>query len=341
MGSNQLEGMNLSNSCDLAILCQTCNALEAPWECCYWDEKHGSKDRFQSRDFHVTHNKLRSEAWKASFAKMQGELRGVISELRIKSPTSLPSRFIPEVKLANRDRKNSLDVIQRVKLPIIAVSLSEFFDGTRKLRRLYRAESLGLNRYLEYDGQVLLTTDVPDTLCEYFLKRPGELRRTVERLGPSFVTTPDTSCYHNLPATISLYNIDRAIIATAQLADTQALVIGLALGSNSIQLLDHVGVLREIGCNIIALPLYEFRRSGQYGLARHRVQLLRSVPGTPILALSCTPWRGKRLILANYYSSWSWFPPARGEKFNLDETVQRLNRLVRRCQAAATQEVFA
>jgi hypothetical protein len=265
----------------------------------------------------------------------------VISTLHVRAAHSFNSHFIPEVKLADRDRAKALEIVRRLEVPIIAVSLGEFFDGTRKLKRFYRAQAVGLHKFLGFDGDMILTTDVSDSLCEYFLRRPKELKRTVNTLLPTFVTTPDTSCYHNLPATVSRYNIDRAIVATADLAETATEVVGLALGSNSLQLLDHVKILKKIGCAIIAVPLYEFRRSRQTDIARHRIKLVKSESGAAVFALSCTPWNGRNLIRAKYYSSWSWFPPRRGQAFDPHATLARLRRMIRRCSDEASQEELA
>lgn len=329
-----------SSSCDLANVCQTCNALEAPWECCYWDSKNGGLCRFHGSSFHVGHSKLTSHSWASALESSLSKAENIVSSVRLSSQDSFPSPFIPEVKLGIKNSSRALAIIRETGVPIIAVSLGEFYNGTRELARLRVARTLGMRRLLHFDGQVLLTTDVPDELCEHFLRHPEALRDTVKCLNPDFVTTPDTSCYHNIPAAISLYNICRAVIATGYLVDVNAKVVGLALGSNTNQLLQHARSLIKMGCKILAVPLYEFRRLGLHQLARHRVTLLRRDSGAKTLALSCSPWRGERLILADYYSSWSWFPFSSGAS-SLEEGVLKLNRFLQRCREHSSQEVFA
>src|SRR5713226_1748624 len=129
MDLNQPEGTNSSINCDLANLCGTCNALEAPWECCYWDEKQGSADRFQDLIFHANHGRLHSQSWRSQLDVAHKEAGEVISTLQVKEAQSFNSHFIPEVKLADRDRAKALEIVRRLEIPIIAVSLGEFFDG--------------------------------------------------------------------------------------------------------------------------------------------------------------------------------------------------------------------
>jgi hypothetical protein len=313
----------ISSRCELAAICGTCNASEAPWECCFWDEKVGGRCRFHDSPFHVPHRTLLSRDWAESLTSIKLEADSVLDRVRVKSPETLPSTFLPEVKLASQDKSRAMAIIREANVPIIAISLGEFYHGTRMLRRrLQIARTIGLRRFLHFDGQVLLTTDFPDELCEYFLGRPQELRANVEGLNPDFVTTPDSSCYHNIPAAISLRNIRRAIIATEYLAGTDAQLIGLALGSNTEQLVQHSQFLTRLGCRILAVPLYEFRRLGLHELARHRIT-----------------WKGDRLVLADYYSSWSWFPFSQ-DATNAEDGAKKLARFLRNCQNSASQGVF-
>jgi hypothetical protein len=331
---------NSSLECDLATTCQTCNALEFPYECCYWDTKMGGRCLFRSKQFHVKHDVLASPEWRTNFARTLREAKAAESAIKLRGPRSLPTRFIPEVKLSRRDKQRSLAIIQRLGIPIIAVSLSEFYDGTRRLGRLKIAKRIGLSKYLGYNGKIWLTTDVPDDLCEHFLRRPKELRNDIIDLNPSFASTPDSSCYQRIPAAISLLNIARTIIATETLSDLDVEFIGLALGSNTSQLLEHAATLQKLGCSLIALPLYEYRRLGLDEIARFRVAQLRSKIRSGVIALSCSPSAGKRLILSDYYSSWSWFSFTDASNFNIDYGTQRLRRFLNRARELSSQRAL-
>lgn len=261
------------------------------------------------------------------------------SSVTLAGAASLHFPFIPEVKLGPRDRTRSLSIIRKLEVPIIAISLGEFYNGTRALRRLAAARRQGLSSYLCFDGRILLTTDVRDSLCEHFLRNPVELRHDIEALDPTYVTTPDASTYYNVPASISLLNICRTVGILEKLVDVKSKFVGLALGSNTPQLLWHARILLSIGCNVLATPLYELRRSGHDDLARHRVDRLRGL-GAKVLALSCSPSRGKKLVRADYYSSWSWSAFKTGDKMS-DIGLHKLLRFVNSSRNEASQRVFA
>jgi len=192
---------------------------------------------------------------------------------------------------------------------------------------------------LGFEGHILLTTDVRDKLCEHFLRYPLKLRYDIEGLDPTYVTTLDASTYYNVPAAVSLFNIYRTIIALGNLTGIKSHFIGLTLGSNTLQLLWHGKTLLSLGCNILATPLYELRRSGHHDLARHRVDKLREL-GAKVLALSCSPSRGRKLVRADYYSSWSWSHFGAYDR-TPEPAREKLRRFVHSSRQEASQEVLA
>src|SRR5438445_5674341 len=159
-------------NCDLLPVCQNCNAVEEPYECCYWDNGKGDSCNLDKRTFHVNHSILKTADWRDQLSNARERAQDVISSVKLAGAESLHFPFIPEVKLGRKDRSRSLSIIRKLDVPIIAVSLGEFYNGARPRKRLARARKQGLSVYLGFEGHILLTTDVRDKLCEHFLRYP-------------------------------------------------------------------------------------------------------------------------------------------------------------------------
>ena len=154
----------------------------------------------------------------------------------------------------------------------------------------------------------MLTTDVRDRLCDFFLDKPDYFVEMVNALAPEYLTTFDSYTYNDIPTYISEIGICRTLIGLEYLEQTDAKLIGLVLGSNSSQVLAHSRKLVSAGIKLLAYPSYEFRRQRMDEVLGSRLRLLHHYLTLPVLALSCSANPARRTIQAEYYSSLSWFP---------------------------------
>ncbi|MBI2125900.1 MAG: hypothetical protein HYU02_01080 [Thaumarchaeota archaeon] len=182
----------------------------------------------------------------------------------------------------------------------------------------------------------MLTTDIKDVFCDEILSDIGKFAKLVKALAPDYMTTLDSYTYYNIPAYISRVNILRTIIGAKEIADLNVKFVGLVLGSNLYQIREHIIALKKMGCNLFAYPCYELRRDGQHELLRARTSLVREYGGK-LLALSCSPWRGRREILADYYSTHSWFPIRKGPQSYMKAGIEKLEAKLKASNRASAQ----
>jgi hypothetical protein len=234
-------------------------------------------------------------------------LSQVTNPLFLRSATSLPSPFIPEIMPVGKDQQEALSIAKDVGVPIIAVSLQNFFRGTRETLLLRRARKSGLHHFFDYSGDIILTTDVKDRLCDLFVENPNYFRAFAEQLSPDYLTTFDTYTYSNIPGCIARIKILEATLSSYQLMNLNCKIVGLALGATPDQVYNHVEVLTKLGCKIIAHPVYEFRKEADTDSIRWRIRLSRKLRAK-VLLLSCSPGlTARRRVYSDYYSTWSWF----------------------------------
>jgi hypothetical protein len=206
-----------------------------------------------------------------------------------------------------KDNQEALSIAKDIDVPIIAVSLQNFFRGTHETLLLRRARQSGLHHFFGYSGEIILTTDVKDRLCDLFVENPDYFRAMAEQLKPDYLTTFDTYTYSNVPACIARIKILEVMLSSYRLMDLSCKIVGLALGATPDQVYNHVEVLTKLGCKIIAHPVYEFRKEADTDSIRWRILLSKKL-GAKVLLLSCSPGlTARRRVYSDYYSSWSWF----------------------------------
>jgi hypothetical protein len=323
-----VSGQSANPVCDLLDICQVCNAHEYPNECWYLTKRLTGQQAPPSVEALLSKHPSRDIP---PLMKKLGELRteadSVVRRLRLKNVAdSLPSSYIPEVRPVGSDSRVAIQVVSKLGFPIIVVSLEKFYHGIEETGELRQAKKVGLRKFLRYDGLILLTTDVRNRLCDFFLDKPDYFVLTVNALAPDYVTTFDSYTYYDLPTYISEIGICRTLIALESLDQVESKVIGLVLGSNSLQVLNHSRQLIEVGIKLLAYPSYEFRRQRTDEILSLRLSVLRHYLRTPVLALSCSANPSQRVIRADYYSSLSWFPFSASDP--VVEGMKRLRRKV-------------
>ena len=319
---------NMEFHCDLKGLCVSCVTSLPPFQCCYQEFLLTKRECNFGRCFftkycpHANINSFR-EKQKAVLNLLKYDRKAIF-----KNPaTSLPANFVPEVMPMKKECEQALAILKEVETPIIAVSLQNFFDGVRETSLLTRARRDGLNKFFDYSGQILLTTDVKDRLCDKFVENVNYFRALIESLKPDYLTTFDTYTYSNIPACISRIKMQQALASSRKLVDLDCKTIGLSLGATPDQVLEYVKELKKMGSRIVAFPVYEFRKKNDTFSIRWRIFLARKLKLKTLL-LSCSPGSSaQRKVYADYYSSYSWFASTNSRKQNAFE--RRKKRVIR------------
>ena len=312
--------------------------MEYPNECWYWSSKLGvgaipPRAIRYLKQYPVSARELTSQ-----LESLEAEAISAIDNVHFRNVAKeLPSAYVPEVRPVGRDFRWGIKIVNAVKAPVIAVSLEKFYSGIHdETRQLLQAKRQGIHRYLGYDGEVLLTTDVRDQLCDYLVAKPDYFAKTINQLSPDYVTTLDSYTYCDLPTYIATINIRRTLKTLPSLQDLQCKVIGLVLGSNTGQVLAFAESLVRCGIKLLAYPSYEHRRHELDILLRRRIRILKAVLKLPVLALSCSA-DPKWDTSADYYSSLSWFPFSRDEGSYLKDGTRTLLRKIIRAKSAVSQ----
>lgn len=289
-------------------VCRSCVLYFSPFSCCYHEFLLTQKEcNFRKCFFTKYCPHINLESFKDKERRLIETLEETAEGVFRTPATDLASSFIPEVMPMRKDRQAAMSIIRDLEIPIIAVSLQNFFRGTRETSLLRQARRLGLHDFFDYSGEIILTTDVEDRLCDKFLANTTYFKVLAEKLKPEYLTTFDTYTYSNIPACISRIKMLEAVVSSYELLNEDYKIIGLALGATPDQMYRHVQTLIQLGCRIIAHPVYEFRKDADTHSIRLRVLLSKRLQ-QKVLLLSCSPGLTARMrVFANYYSSWSWF----------------------------------
>lgn len=289
-------------------ICKSCVLCRSPFQCCYHEFFLTQRECNFAKCFftpYCAHANLKS------FKNKEEHLLKALNEtsggLFHNTATSLPVHFIPEIMPMKKDQQRAMSIVKDVDAPIIAVSLQNFFRGASETILLRKARKKGLHQFFDYSGEIVLTTDVKDRLCDRFIENPNYFKAIVEQLKPNCVTTFDTYTYANIPASIARIKMLEVQLSMRHLMDLDCKIIGLALGATPDQVCYYVDLLRKSGCKIIAHPVYEFRKKADTDSIRWRIWLSRKL-GAKVLLLSCSPGFTYRMrVYSDYYSTWSWF----------------------------------
>lgn len=289
-------------------LCRSCVLCRTPFQCCYHEFLLTQRECNFGKCFFTPfcpHANL--ESFKNKEMHLLEALSEAANGLFQKPANNLPSPFVPEIMPMRKDQQEAMSISKDVGVPIIAVSLQNFFHGTRETLLLRKARKSSLHHFFNYSGEIILTTDVKDRLCDLFVENPSYFRAIVEQLNPDYLTTFDTYTYSNIPGCIARIKILEATLSSYQLMNLDCKIIGLALGATPDQVYNHVKVLMNLGCDIIAHPVYELRKEADTDSIRWRIRLSRKL-GAKVLLLSCSPgFTTRRRVYSDYYSTWSWF----------------------------------
>lgn len=325
------EDSELRFHCDMKDVCESCVLSSTPFQCCYYEFLLTHRECKFGKCFFT---KCCPHANLKSFRDKEKRLVDILGNLNnvFKSPaTSLPSTFVPEVMPMQKERERAISIIKDIDVPSIVVSLQNFFRGTRETSLLAEARKRGLHEFLNYAGEIVLTTDVDDRLCDKFVENPDYLVSAVKKLKPEYLTTFDTYTYSNVPACIARLKMREVMSSMDKLLYLDCKIIGLALGATPAQIYGYVQTLIAMGCHIIAHPVYELRKgkNPETHSIRWRIRLSKELKAK-VLLLSCSPGiTGRMRVYADYYSSWSWYSSVNSkDKKAYEKRKAKLSRMI-------------
>jgi len=330
--------------CDVLELCEYCVMETYPFSCCYQQRQATDVECDLARcSFHKYCPASKGKEYIRELAK------NVSDDFSTKSrngstfqevASSLSSPYIPEVRPMGREKDEAIRIVKESGIPVIAVSLSKFYRGVTETSSLRKALKAGLHKFMGFEGEILLSTDVQNPLCDKFTQNPRYFKRIAENLSPDYLTTLDTYSYYNIPACISRIKMLQILAANHALMDLTMKVIGLVVGGAVRQVLQCARQLQRMGCRVVCYPVYEMRRSHDtYGI-RARTEILKTT-GLPVALLSCTPGTRKtERVYANYYSSFSWFSIFGKQTQPHLKRKERLIKLIKLAQECSRQATW-
>ena len=233
----------------------------------------------------------------------------------------LPDRYIPEVKPYPDEMKKAIELTKKTGFKSLLISFSHFLTKKGKFNReFFKVKKAGgLHNYLNFNGKIVLVTDLLDTLCDAL--NVERLCISVTLLKPDYITTFDTYYYDDQPMFITQIKMLETLQKTVALYDKLDVpVIGLAVGPSNELFKWYTHCLIKLGCKILAIPCFESRsrgskKSGVKKIAK-RILMVKDIDSeAQILLLSCSPSR-PRAYGADYYSSYSAWWIMKGKNAN-------------------------
>ncbi len=294
--------------CDMQAVCKSCVLYIPPYQCCYQEFLLTRREcNFRKCYFSRVCPHADPQAFKNKEFLLSNSLGEQTNNVFRNVATAFPSAFIPEVMPMKKEAQDAISIAKDVKVPIIAVSLQNFFRGIDETLALRRARKLGLHQFFGFSGEIILTTDVKNRLCDWFAENPHYFKMLLEQLEPNYVTTLDTYTHSNVPACISRLKMMETTLSTNNFLNLKTKIIGLSLGATPKQVYDYTTLLMKMGCKIIAHPVYEFRKTADTDSIRWRLRISQKL-GAKTLLLSCGAGVSSRMrVYSDYYSTWSWF----------------------------------
>ena len=235
-------------------------------------------------------------------------------EYIVKKPfKQFKNKFIPRIEVFGNKFKNQLKIIKKLEIDTIAVSLADFisnFEG-EILKENFRSN---LHDRLDFDGKVLLQTNIPDCYCIKIMENHLKYIDAINCLNPDLITTFDANFYLDQPLfinSIQIMNILNANLLISELDIPQIFLlppVPLPLFKSIFEVFlksNHVS---------ICIPVAEFSKSKNPYFLRilKYINYFRETSDKEfgLLLLSKSP---NKKIYADCYSSNTWVK-AKGNK---------------------------
>lgn len=252
--------------------------------------------------------------------------------------------FIPRIDVSSpRNRKAQIKLIKKAKIEYLAISLQDIMSDDESL--IIKPNYLqDLHKLLEYDGKILLLSNILDRFCEKLLKKENTLRliKELKRVKPDVMTTLDANFYLGQPLFITLFQLYRVIQANKLLNNSKIYQIGL-IPPIPLIFKDLLTYMLKLGHKTVCVPLLEVNKYKNFKLRDKTVGYLNDFKrkfSFEFLLISTNPYVK---TYVDYFSSQTWIKKnvtslEFNEKVNIWE--KNLNESRRKAKLAAKQNTI-
>lgn len=322
--------------------CLICSFNER-YKCCYWRYLKGEVEcskKCECRRLCRSRPDIKIKALRVNLTEIPDFVK---SKRFQKTCNGFSDLFIPEIKPYRGELKEAINSVKKADVKSLTISLLHFITPKGRFnKRFYRVKRAGgLHSFLNFDGKIILTTDIPNILCDRI--DADRLCLYVESLKPDCITTFDTYYHDDQPTFITQIKMYETLEKTVRLSDKiKSPVIGLAIGPSNKLFEWYARCLVKLGCNLLAIPCFESRSRGSkkagLGKIAERIQMIKSIhPDIQILLLSCSPSYPK-VYGANYYSSYASWWMVDGEN-SFKKRVEKLKKYKRDAERYSKQRL--
>lgn len=257
-----------------------------------------------------------------TFAKIHYNVKSVCNGFR--------SHFIPAIDISPiKKAQNQINMIRNVELDAISISLSGLISSSKNkiIKDNYK---LDLHDLLDFDGKIMLTSNIRDNLCEKLLNHSNKYIKELKILKPDIITTFDANFYIDQPLFITLYQMYRILKANEALGRIgieQVCLIPPIVHPFFEIMIDKA---LQLNYKVLGVPLLEINRERIY---RYRFNLVNSLnwfrekKKFKSLLISTNP---NSSLLVDYFSSQSWVKIKNVKNLTEKERARNLERRLRK-----------
>jgi len=312
---------NMSSDCPFFDLCQFCNGYFLD-NCCLYHTNSQNDFKKCKRiglcpNLYLCKDAIRGKLTRISlFYDIIPSLEDIKSyKYSIKNPFRyLKTRFIPRIEVYGDTFKNQMKIIKKLEIDFIVVSLADFISNIEGeiLKDNFR---YNLHDKLDFDGKILLQTNIPDCYCIKIMQNHQKYRDALNCLKPDVITTYDANFYLDQPLFISSIQINNLLNANSLISDLEIPQIFL-LPPLPMPLFKSIfEVFLKSNHQTICLPVAGFSKLKNPYLLKifNHINLIRETSDKEfqLLLLSKSP---DRRIFADCYSSNTWVKAKRNKK---------------------------
>jgi len=214
------------SNCPFTDLCQFCNNYF--FDICCLRETYKKKDFKKCIEIGICPNlyvcrdaingKLSRISLFKNIIPSLGDIKSY--EYIVKKPFKLfNNRFIPRIEVFGDNFKNQMKIVKKLESEYIAISLVDLISNIEGeiLKKNFKND---LHDKLDFDGKILLQTNIPDFYCIKIMENHLKYIDAINCLNPDIITTFDANFYLDQPLfinSIQIINILNANLLISEL----------------------------------------------------------------------------------------------------------------------------
>jgi len=267
--------------------------------------------------------------WKASCSNLIPNLEDIDN---INYNVNIPfyrfkSKFIPRVEVYGKNSKEQMEVIKKLGVQTIAVSLSRMISN-KENQILKKSFECNLHDRFQFEGKILLQTNIPDSYCIKIMEKYKEFKKALKILNPDIITTYDANFYTDQPIFASIIQWFNVLRANINIKDIKIPQIFLLPPISSFLFKSIFQIFLKSNHRTACVPLGDFRNSE----TTHILNIINvinhfredSEKKFEILLISKSP---DKRVFADCYSSNTW-----AKKNGLRKMEKELNKTIKRAK---------